>query len=119
MAEQVDAHWSAGNCVQLRQNLSDSSSDSASCSDNAIDDTAAADGIISDDGDEEEILNRDFKWETITQDIQKWSVVILDPEMVQKTWQCMFWVVFDKEIIKQIATETNWYAEKYKDAQDN
>ena len=48
------------------ESLSDSSSDSVSCSDNEIDDIAVADAIINyDSGDEEEILHRDFRWETM------------------------------------------------------
>jgi len=105
--------------------LSDSSSDSVSSSDNEIDDTAVADAIINDDsGDEEKILHRDFRWETMDNYTGHREVFSCDfgprngAESVSDVVQC-FELFFDKEIMKQIARETNRYAEQYKNARDN
>ena len=91
----------------------DSSSDSVSSSDNEIDDTAVADAIINDErGDEEKILHRDFRWGTMDNYTGHREVVSCDfgprngAESVSDVVQC-FELFFDKEIMKQIARETN------------
>jgi hypothetical protein len=105
--------------------FSDSSDDSVSSSDNEIDDVAIADAVINDDsGDEEELLHQDFLWETMDNYTGHREVFSCDfgprngAENGSDIVEC-FDLFFDKELIQQIVTETNRYAEQYKNMRGN
>jgi len=105
--------------------FSDSSDDSVSSSDKEIDDVAIVDAVINDDsGDEEEILHQDFVWETLDNYTGHREVFSCEfgprngAENVSDIVEC-YKLFFDKELIQQIVTETNRYAEQYKNAQGN
>ena len=104
--------------------MSDTSGDSVSSSDNEIDEVAIADAVINDSGEEEELLHQDFLWETMDNYTGRREVFSCDfgprngAENVSDIVEC-FELFFDRELIQQIVTETNGYAEQYKNARGN
>jgi hypothetical protein len=86
---------------------------------------AIADAVINDvSGDEEEILNQDFLWETMDNYTGHREGFSCDfgprngAENGSDIVEC-FDLFYDKELIQQIVTETNRYAEQYKEARGN
>jgi len=97
---------------------------SDSSDDNEIDDVAIADAVINVDSGGDEILHQDFVWETMDNYTGHREVFSCDfgtrncAENVSDIVEC-FKLFFDKELVQQIVTETNRYAEQYKNAHGN
>jgi hypothetical protein len=112
-------------------NRSSDDSDSASSvssddsSDNEIDDTALADAIINNDSDEEEEeSHKTFHWEKMDNYVgqrQVFSVTSGPQNEAQNVDEILtsFELFFDPQIIQLIVTETNRYAEQYKNQRGN